>query len=331
MLTKITDDLATYLANLLGINMTVTTWAGVERLPHLLKSSFRFVTGEILNQKCLFAIDMSAQEQSPAVIGKRLNMIQDKFSGEIVYVRDRLTTYNRKRLIGHKIPFIVPGNQMYLPMLGVDLREHLRKLRSKTDYLSPSTQALLIHILLNEPEEATLTPSEIAPKLEFTVMTASRAYDELEAVGIGEISLQGRKRCLKIPNRREIWNKALPHFKSPVVVVHDVIVISKAILGPASGYSALAHYSNLAEPQQRTYAASADEWRDLNKKEGVVVLSYPEPESVKIEVWRYHPGLFAKDDVVDPLSLYLSLRNETDERVESALDEMMDEIKWLKA
>lgn len=331
MLNKITDNLVTYLASLLGINMAASPWAGVERLPHLLKSSFRFVTGEILSQKCLFTIDLSPQEQSPAVIGKRLNMIQDKFSGELIYVRDRLTTYNRKRLIEHKIPFVVPGNQMYLPMLGIDLREHMKKLRSKTDYLSPSTQALLIHILLNEPEEAILTPSEIAPKLGFTVMTASRAYDELEAVGIGEISVQGRKRCLKIPSRRDVWNKSLPHLKSPVVAVHDVAIISKAILGPVSGYSALAHYSNLAEPPQETYAVDADEWRDLNKKEGVVVLSYPEPESVKIEVWRYQPSLFAKENVVDPLSLYLSLRNETDERVESALGEMMDKMKWLKA
>ena len=46
-----------------------------------------------------------------------------------------------------------------------------------------------------------------------------------------------------------------------------------------------------------------------------------------LEVWKYNPKQLAnlvQDDysVVDPLSLYLSLKNETDERIEMALEQI---------
>jgi len=48
-----------------------------------------------------------------------------------------------------------------------------------------------------------------------------------------------------------------------------------------------------------------------------------EPGTLEIEVWSYAPILFAKDKLVDRLSLYLSLKESKDERVEAALEEMM--------
>ena len=330
MLDEMTSNLAKYLANSLGIKMTVTPWPGVERLPHYLKSSYRFMSAKILNLNCLFMIDLNDQEQPPAVINKRLASVQEKFPSEIIYVRERMTTYNRKRLIEHKVPFIVPGNQLYIPMLALDLREHLKKLRSKITYLGPAAQTLLIHLLLKEPDQVTVTPSGIAPKLGFTVMTASRTFDELESFGIGAIATEGRRRCLKIMSRRDEWKKALPFLRSPVVSSHDVTLTKKIGLEPISGFSGLAHYSNLAEPTQKTIAMDSENWRGLKKQGRVVELAYPEPDSINIEVWRYNPDLFAKEGVADPLSIFLSLRNETDERVESSLGEMMDDISWLK-
>jgi hypothetical protein len=37
-------------------------------------------------------------------------------------------------------------------------------------------------------------------------------------------------------------------------------------------------------------------------------------------VWSYKPELFAKERVVDRLSLYLSLKDNEDERVQAALE-----------
>ena len=47
-----------------------------------------------------------------------------------------------------------------------------------------------------------------------------------------------------------------------------------------------------------------------------------------VESWAYDPKLTAVESVVDPLSLYLSLKGAHDERVLKALDQVMGKITW---
>jgi len=49
---------------------------------------------------------------------------------------------------------------------------------------------------------------------------------------------------------------------------------------------------------------------------------------VRIEIWSCNPHLLGDDRMVDPLSLYLSLRNSSDERVQQQLEQLIEEIKW---
>ena len=67
----------------------------------------------------------------------------------VVYVTEALASYERRHLIAKKVPFIVPGNQLFLPELGIDLREYFRGRAPTADvHLSPATQAVLIATLL---------------------------------------------------------------------------------------------------------------------------------------------------------------------------------------
>ena len=50
--------------------------------------------------------------------------------------------------------------------------------------------------------------------------------------------------------------------------------------------------------------------------------------NAEVEVWRYDPALLADGPDVDPLSLFLSLRNSPDERVQAELDDMMKGLSW---
>ena len=60
---------------------------------------------------------------------------------------------------------------MYLPELGMDLREHFRKQReTSAKYFSPATQTVVIYALLYGKNEYFI-PSEIAPKLDYALMT----------------------------------------------------------------------------------------------------------------------------------------------------------------
>jgi hypothetical protein len=51
-------------------------------------------------------------------------------------------------------------------------------------------------------------------------------------------------------------------------------------------------------------------------------------DGIAVQVWRYEPGMQAKKKTVDPLSLWLSLRDNRDDRIQMALDEIKEKFLW---
>ena len=51
-------------------------------------------------------------------------------------------------------------------------------------------------------------------------------------------------------------------------------------------------------------------------------------EQVAVEMWRYNPRKLSTRNVVDELSLALALREDADERVGEAVEEMLNEL-WM--
>lgn len=49
---------------------------------------------------------------------------------------------------------------------------------------------------------------------------------------------------------------------------------------------------------------------------------------VKLELWKYDPKKFARNGMVDPVSLYMTFVDNMDERIEGALEELLEEYKW---
>ena len=321
-------ELERYLHDALGVSVKTTPWSGVGQLPPVLRERYRFAKAELLGLRALLVIDANPEEQSPATVRKHLDMLQSKQPAELIYVRARVTAYNRKRLIEQKVPFIVPGNQMYLPMLAIDLREHFRRIREEAPTFSPSTQVVVLHAMLRDAGQV-LIPSEMAPLLGYSAMTMTRAFDELETAKLAEVTVRGRERCLRfIGDRREIWEKAQPFLRNPVSKRLFIRRINGAEGATHAGLTALAHYSMLAPPAYTTYALSREEWKTLRQQHKIIEVPVQDPDVSEIEVWWYSPARFAEHGMVDQLSLYLSLKADHDERIETALEEMMEKFKW---
>ena len=321
-------ELERYLHDALGVSVKTTPWSGVGQLPPVLRERYRFAKAELLGLRALLVIDANPEEQSPATVRKHLDMLQTKQPAELIYVRARVTAYNRKRLIEQKVPFIVPGNQMYLPMLAIDLREHFRRIREEAPTFSPSTQVVVLHAMLRDAGQV-LIPSEMAPLLGYSAMTMTRAFDELETAKLAEVTVRGRERCLRfIGDRREIWEKAQPFLRNPVSKRLFIRRIDGAEGATHAGLTALAHYSMLAPPAYTTYALSREEWKTLRQQHKIIEVPVQDPDVSEIEVWWYSPARFAEHGMVDQLSLYLSLKADHDERTETALEEMMEKIEW---
>ena len=218
---------------------------------------------------------------------------------------------------------------MYLPFVGVDLREYLRKLQTeKPDRFKPSTQAAFLAALYASSEKG-LTPSQLAVELKYSPMTMSRAFDEIQRADLGAITTEGRERVLRfLENREVLFKQAQPLLISPVrkkLNISGNISLAGLVL---AGESALSKNSMLSEPVHAVYAASSKTWKQKERTEDIMSVSMHDAGSIEIEIWKYPPELFAREQVADPLSLYLSMRDIHDERVEIALKNLLEEFKW---
>lgn len=324
-------QLERYLRDTLGITPRIAPWKGEGSLPFFLRDRYGFYRARILGTSCVFMVDRGEREEPPAAIRKHVDAVQAGRDESVVYVREHVTAYRRKRLVEQKLPFVVPGNQMYLPGLGLDFREHFRKPHHRPGTLRPSSQALLLYALLRDAEG--MGPTLLAGALGYSAMTMSRAFDELDAAGLCESSHRGRGRDRRLHlggARRDVWERALPFLKSPVKSRRAVhLVPGKRLPGPKAGWSALAHYSMLAEPENVVVALGREDWKFLESGDEATPAMAGEADAVIVEVWTYAPALLAEDGQVDRLSLYLSMRDmEEDERVQAALHRMMEDMPW---
>jgi len=325
---QLTTNFKRYLKETLDIEAHPKQWPETGKLPIFLRNLYIFFAVRIMGVPCLVMAAKDKAEQTPATIQKHMLQVRKRWQDEVIYLQQKVTAYNRKRMIQHKIPFVVPLNQMYLPFLAIDFREHFKNIRETEASFSPSTQVVVLYYLFHN-DQLHLTPKILANELGYTTMTMTRALDELDGTGLGTIAMEGRERVLRFDRgKKEVWETSLQRLRSPVKRRLWVKYPFNKLLGMKAGLSALAHFSNLAEPANPVLALEGKQWKRIKANDDAMILDIAEPNACELEIWSYSPELFAKQWVVDRFSLYLSIREDNDERIQSALEEMMGQVEW---
>lgn len=324
---RLTGRLETYLTEILHLQGKAGKWTGEKNLPLFLREQYAFYRLRLLNRDTVLMLPKGKEELTPATVAQHMRKVRDKGVEDPVLVTEAVTSLHRKRLIEQQIPFIVPGNQLYLPMLGMDLREHFRSLRAAKPGFSPATQVLVLDALYH-PRQEVDTPTAAAGRLGYSVMTLTRAFDELEQAGLGEHTVKGKERRLAFPDKPlHLWESALPFLKKPVNKFRYTASRLPAGTGFKAGLSALSEYSQLSPPETESVAVDAEAYRGLMKT-ALLEAHHPGPGAQCIELWAYPPARFGKKGIADPLSVYLSLKHEEDERIQQALRELLRGMKW---
>lgn len=89
-----------------------------------------------------------------------------------------------------------------------------------------------------------------------------------------------------------------------------------------AGDSALAEATMLNPNRVATYAVCAK-----SPVKGKLQKELIDPdEQVKVELWEYSPRKFSKDNMADRLSVALSFEGNEDERIEAAVEELLEGI-----
>ena len=89
-----------------------------------------------------------------------------------------------------------------------------------------------------------------------------------------------------------------------------------------SGVNALASYTMLNEEPKQCCAISKKDLKVLN------ISTDKQFGQNEIQVWKYNPRMFSVSGAVDRLSLYLSLINNEDERIQIELERLINEMSW---
>lgn len=158
----------------------------------------------------------------------------------------------------------------------------------------------------------------------------TRVFNELEAAKIGKLINNGKKRWwIFEDSKRDLWEQTNSMLRSPVRNRQGMKLLAgnKMPQMPLAGISALTETTMINQPLLPIYAIGIEEYRRTSIPKRLHISPVDETD-LEVEIWNYNPKSFAENGRVDPFSLYLSLRDTNDERIEKALEELMEKIKW---
>ena len=311
-----------YLDKVLGIKASYED-REFKHLPNFIVTRYHLQMVSMDEQKAVFLYPKTELERIE-VLKKHIARVQENENLPVVLVLKELSYRQKEYLIREKIPFVVEGKQIYLPFMALYLQERCNAEKNTRKEILPSAQMLLLHFIYKGARE--LSTSQIAKELELTPTSISRASRQLEEMGLLHIRKIGVQRIIQSEDSPEtLFQRAEEKLLNPI---KRTVYIPKEFVGKdllESGYSALAKYSMLNAPNVKCYAVeSISQWNDA-----ITNSLQSSQEQVAIEMWRYNPRKLSNGEVVDELSLALALRENTDERVEEAVKEMLNEL-WRK-
>ena len=322
------EALERYLGETLHDRIRVTEIGGTFSLPSFLERAYKLYEAQIAGRRCIF---VAARENvaTPSDIAKHVGLVRFAIEAVVVFAAPALSAHNRSRLLSHGVAFVVPGNQLYIPALAMDLREHFRapKLQD-ADGLSPAAQAVLFHHLLR-PDKNASTPSLLAKRLHYSAMSIGRAFDDLVAVRLAETEKHGKERHIRFKaSGRPLLDVARDYLRSPVRAVKFVKGNFVGAPLKTAGESALAELTDLSRPRMDAYAIAASDWKTVARDRGLVETDRHDADHM-VETWSYDPAGLSDMPTVDPLSLYAQFKDHNDERVAAAAERLVEGLPWL--
>ena len=307
-----------YLKQVLGLQVTYRP-EPQKGLPNYIYSKYALKGAVLDRQEVIFLYPKEGLDRIDA-IKKHVARVQETTKMKVVMVPEHLTSRQRDYFIRERIPFIVEGKQIYLPFMAVYLQERgMGKVREVRTIL-PSAQVLFLYYIYRGAGK--MATSDATEALGFSPMSISRASNQLETLDLLQIGKKGVRHYLISDKRpRELFESASNCLLNPLK--RTIYVPSHAINMPLleSGLSALCAYSELSPPSIPCMASvSVAGWEKTASK-----TPQNTHDDCAVELWRYDPRKLASGKSVDPLSLALSLRDSADERVEQAVEMMMEQ------
>lgn len=315
------NETATYLGKTLGEDVALNPASKdlQDRLPVSVSSHFSFYEGWVLEQHILLAYLKDGDSVPPAQMKKLLDIIHRQIKLVAVLITPCISSYNKIRLVAQKVNFVIPNKQMFLPSLLLEIKPDRHIGSDLKETIPPFAQLLLLYHL-QMGSIVGVNSYELRDKFDVSYGTVNKSLRWLVSKGL--IRLEGTKtKTIQIEfSNRELWNKVLPMLVSPIEQVYYTDALLEGQM--MSGMNALASYTMLNEENKQCLAMPKKDFKALNV---AVDKQFGQNE---IQVWKYNPQILSSTGVVDKLSLYLSLKDNEDERIQIELERLISEMPW---
>lgn len=288
--------------------------------PVSITAGYHFYTTSLLGREIFLLCSRDSSAYPPGQIQKQKELIERKVHCPVIFVFDTMASYNIQRLVKLRINFIIPPKQMFIPDLLIDLKPQKKTKEDKSTQIPAMAQCVILYHLEVKPLGGK-GAYDIADLFRASYASANRAIRWLEQKEIIVLSGSKTKSMEFKSEKQELWNMALPFLTNPVerVVYTDIRPEGELSI---SGVNALSEYSMINKERSGSYAVSREDFRSLQFQ------TDKEYGENRIEVWRYDPKLLRQDGTVDKLSLFLSMRDVEDERIQIELETMINNIVW---
>lgn len=324
------NNAITYVKTISNMDLTVKVLEKelMKRLPIVIASTYECYQADLKISDDM-TIDLMLLEPvdsancTPVKLQKHQQLVTNAVGMHTVFVLDSLAAYNVTRLPAARVNYIIPGRQIFIPSLLIELKKISFGFPDENAPMPPLAQLILLMQLNGITMEG-----KDSEQIRWDLYTPSysnirRAINWLIANKIIQM-VGGKNKTIEfLAHGRELWELVLPQMPSPIERLYYTDEEPDNPLNRLSGETALGELTMLAPPEGITFAVdkvwAAGHSRVLDKQYG----------RNTVEVWRYSPWLLSNDkNTVDPLSLYLCLRDKEDERIQIELEKLINDFVW---
>ena len=284
------------------------------------KLKFQFYRATF-NENAFCLLETKKEENHASIDCLRLaERLKEILHLPVVFLFHNLQFVERNRLIDRGVYFIVSDKFAFLPFLIINYKETIHK---KAEELSSVAQYIMLyHLQIDNMNGWSM--ADMGEKLPYTYVTISRAFKNLEELHLCKIEIDENrvKRIFFEGTKKEVWERSLPYLKNPIkkkLYCDDIVTDLPFTEG---GIAALAHYTSLNPDETKTYVMDTKGYKDLQHN-SIFVNQNDVEGNICIEIWNYPP---LHQYYADPLSLYLTLRDDRDPRTEKELEIMINKL-----
>lgn len=320
------DNTLNYLKEIFGSNVKTEYGEFHNAFPMYMMERYEFCFIKIPADDKSYVLVKPLKKQDINInqLKKQIKQIYAYSESMPVFVFENLRLSQRNILVRNRIPFIQPDNQIYIPNIIINLNQKEIIQKDYGNEFSAAAQVTYIYLLLNDIRET--NAPRLAAEIPYSKITFNRALSELVSRKLLYTEGNATRKMYKTIDRDEMWKKGKEFLFNPVEKVFYATYGLDREGFYISGETALARLgTSLNASNTFFYATTSEKIKSIDKKRFVNRYDIVTEDYFVVEQFKYNPGFLSTSHYVDTISLYAQLKDNDDERIQIALEELLEE------